>query len=66
MLFQLRIENNAYVIEIAKIEEEIIDLKRKYYAREEKVKLGQHPDSANKKEPVSPQRRAIPKNTILQ
>lgn len=41
LLFTLRIENNAFASEITRIEEEIINLKRKFYQREEKVRSGQ-------------------------
>jgi hypothetical protein len=57
LLFQLRLESNAFVSEIAVTEEEIINLKRKYYAKEEKVKSGISPDSPEKTEVTSPLRK---------
>ena len=58
-MYQLRIENNAHVGEIQRIEEDIINLKRKFYSREERVKQGNiaNPEKQEEKEAGSPLRR---------
>ncbi|CAD8091131.1 unnamed protein product [Paramecium sonneborni] len=49
ILFQMRLENNQQVQQVNKKEEEISEIRRKYYVKEEKARLGYIPDQEGKK-----------------
>ncbi|CAD8154301.1 unnamed protein product [Paramecium octaurelia] len=49
ILYQMRLDNNQQVQQINKYEEEISEIRRKYYAKEEKARLGYIPDQEGKK-----------------
>ncbi|CAD8065693.1 unnamed protein product [Paramecium primaurelia] len=48
-LYQMRLDNNQLVQQTTKKEEEISEIRRKYYGKEEKVRLGYVPDQEGKK-----------------
>ncbi|CAD8158312.1 unnamed protein product [Paramecium pentaurelia] len=49
ILYQMRLDNNQQVQQINKYEEEISEIRRKYYVKEEKARLGYIPDQEGKK-----------------